>query len=224
MTKKNRRAEKQRSIFEVALINQRRKRPHQPRSVALVDALKISAREILKTEGRQALSLQRLSDYSGVAVSSIYEYFPTLDALVAGIFADYWEEELSAALDDIRGLPPSATLYDGIVLMLETILCMRRRYLEIDPQAEARSVEYEELIRLGLVTPDEARPGGMSRALIERFPNEVRAANREKAEYFFNQTAVALNRIVALERPAYLGEADTITLMARMLHALLTEH
>lgn len=62
-----------------------RKRPKQARSVALVDALKLAGRDILEREGREALSIYRLSDYSGVAISSIYEYFPTIESLISAI-------------------------------------------------------------------------------------------------------------------------------------------
>ncbi|WP_322784192.1 hypothetical protein [Pseudomonas sp. PCH199] len=53
-----------------------RKQPKQARSVALVDALKTAGCDILEREGREALSIYRLSDYSGVAISSIYDTSP----------------------------------------------------------------------------------------------------------------------------------------------------
>ena len=66
-----------------------RKRPRQMRSVALVEALKATGRELLEGHGREGLTVQELSERSGVAVSSIYEYYPTLTELriAAGIFA-----------------------------------------------------------------------------------------------------------------------------------------
>src|ERR1700742_2288720 len=69
-----------------------RKQPRQLRSVALVDALKEACRDILEKEGHGALSLHRVSEQAGVAVSSIYEYFPTLESLIAAIFYDFRRE------------------------------------------------------------------------------------------------------------------------------------
>ena len=59
-------------------------------------------------------------------------------------------------------------------------------------------------------------------ALLERFSDEVRVRDRDKALFLFDQTLQALPRAIRLEKPAYLGEPDTALLLARMLHALLT--
>ncbi|RJF98553.1 TetR family transcriptional regulator [Noviherbaspirillum saxi] len=39
--------------------------------------------------------MQHLSERAGVAVSSIYEYFPTMEALIAAIFDDFLHEARS---------------------------------------------------------------------------------------------------------------------------------
>lgn len=213
---------KNRKILEVELVNKHRKKPHQSRSIAMVEALKIAARELLAREGREALTLQKLSEYSGVSSSSIYEYFPTIDSLVVAIFQDDWQQEIFDKTETISNLPDTASLYDGIVLMLTTILNMRQKYIEIDPDAEARSVEYEELLRLGLVKGDDSPQLRMSLVLIERFRDEITVTDLDKAQYIMYQTAQALNRIMALEKPKYLTEKDTITQIANMFQALLT--
>ncbi|MGH8465253.1 MAG: TetR/AcrR family transcriptional regulator, partial [Pseudomonas sp.] len=104
----------------VQLPTRPRKRPRQTRSVALVDALKMAGREILEREGRQALTIYRLSEYSGVATSSIYEYYPTIESLIATLFEDYRADARQQVIDAIHALPAWATLYDGIDMVLRT--------------------------------------------------------------------------------------------------------
>src|SRR5690606_17813651 len=118
-----------RHILQVELPPPRRKQPRQARSIALVDALITAARGILEQRGREALSLQELSAVAGVAVSSIYEYFPTLDTLVGAIFDQYRRELSVELLQRIRALPPTATLFDGVMLIVEIEVEMRRREL-----------------------------------------------------------------------------------------------
>lgn len=49
------------------------------------------AREILYQEGCQALSIRKVAAACGIAVGTIYNYFPTKKELVTRIMADYWE-------------------------------------------------------------------------------------------------------------------------------------
>lgn len=54
-----------------------RKRPTQSRSRALVDAVEQACLRILDEIGEAALTVARIAEISGVAVGSIYQYFPT---------------------------------------------------------------------------------------------------------------------------------------------------
>ena len=86
---------------QVEIPAQPRKEPRQARSMALVTALKQTGRQILESEGRDALNALRLAEDSGVAISSIYEYFPTMEALIAAVFDDYRSEARSELFADI---------------------------------------------------------------------------------------------------------------------------
>lgn len=209
-------------IVQIELPAKPRKHPRQDRSVALVDALKKTGREILERDGRDALSLEQLSLRSGVAVSSIYEYFPTMESLIAEIFEEYRGEARQQVLDGLQALPPTATLYDGIELILKIGISLLHKWRQFDPEFFTRSAHYEELVRLALVKPEHAWPSVATNALMERFPDEVRVHNREKARFLVFQTILALPRAMVLMKPEYLGEEDTQVLLARMLHAVLT--
>ena len=63
-----------------------RKRPVQSRSRALVDAVEQACLQILDEAGEAALTVARISELSGVAVGSIYQYFPSKDAIVALLY------------------------------------------------------------------------------------------------------------------------------------------
>lgn len=199
-----------------------RKRPKQARSVALVDALKLAGRDILEREGREALSVYRLSDYSGVAISSIYEYFPTIESLIGAIFEDYRADARSEVIVSIQALPPSATLYDGIEMLLQTGLKALHRWLLIDSQLSIKAAYYGELVRLEIVKPERFWISMVVPALVERFSAEVVVHDREMAGFLAYQAVTALPRALLIEKPEYLLEADTVRLLARMLHALLT--
>ncbi|MGJ7515075.1 TetR/AcrR family transcriptional regulator [Pseudomonas baetica] len=199
-----------------------RKRPKQARSVALVDALKTAGRHILEGEGREALSIYRLSDYSGVAISSIYEYFPTIESLIGAIFDDYRADTRQQMITSLNALPASATLYDGIEMILRTGLAALHRWLQIDSQLSIKSAYYGELVRLDIVKPERFWISVVIPALVQRFSDQVLVRDREKAGFLAYQAVTALPRALLIEKPEYLLDVDTVHLLTRMLHALLT--
>lgn len=188
----------------------------------LVDALKKTGWEILEKEGREALSLERLSMRSGVAVSSIYEYFPTIESLVAAVFDDFRAQARRRLVEELRVLPPATTLYEGITLMLRIGIPMLHKWVQLDRDLFVKSSHYDELVRLDLVKPEQYWTSIATDALLERFPDEVVVRDRAKARFLAFHTILALPRAMALMRPECLGEADTQVMLARMLHALLT--
>jgi AcrR family transcriptional regulator len=211
-----------RDVLRVQVPARPRKRPRQARSILLVEALKQAARDILEKEGRAALSLLRLADRSGVAVSSIYEYFPTMDSLVAAIFHDYRLEFRQRICAEIAALPPSARLFDGILLMTRRGCSAMQKWLRIDPECNGE-LHYLELVRLDLIKSEQLQWSFMATsALMERFPEEITVRACDQALFLFHQTLQALPRAIVIEKPAYLGEPDVPLLLARMLHALLT--
>ncbi|WP_245704394.1 TetR/AcrR family transcriptional regulator [Pseudomonas defluvii] len=75
-----------------------RKRPTQSRSRALVDAVEQACLQILDEAGEAALTVARIAEISGVAVGSIYQYFPNKDAIVALLYERVLDEESEALL------------------------------------------------------------------------------------------------------------------------------
>lgn len=212
------------SLLQVELPARPRKRPRQARSVALVDALKATGREILEREGRAALTVHRLAEHAGVAISSIYEYFPTIDSLVAAIFDDYRAEARREVIASLRALPDSARLMDGIEMVLRTGLAALHRWLQLDSELSIKTAYHAELVRLEMVRSDGEGfwISQVIPALVERFSAEVLVSDREKAGFLAYQAVTAIPRALLIEKPEYLLQADTLRLLARMLHALLT--
>jgi AcrR family transcriptional regulator len=199
-----------------------RKRPRQARSIMLVDALKKTGHDILEREGRDALTLNRLSERAGVAISSIYEYFPTIESLIGAIYEDYRASARHELLEHINAMPPSATLFDGILAMMQFGIATIQKWATIDPAFNIKSTHYAELVRLDLVKSENFWSAVAIPALVARFSDEVLVRDREKAAFLAFQTVLALPRAMVLGRPQYMGEPDTPVLLARMLHALLT--
>jgi AcrR family transcriptional regulator len=199
-----------------------RKRPRQARSIMLVNALKQTGRDIIEHEGRDALTLLRLSEHAGVAVSSIYQYFPTIDSLIVAIFEDFRAEARQKLADDIRALPAGATLFDALLMALTNGIATIRHWAMLDRSSYTAFVRFDELVRLDLVKPEHTWLAVTMTALVARFPDAVAPRHFDKIKFLLDESLPMIVRAVALKRPDYLNEADTALLIARMLHALLT--
>ncbi|VVM58447.1 TetR/AcrR family transcriptional regulator [Pseudomonas fluorescens] len=210
-------------VLQIEMPAQPRKEPRQARSIALVAALKQTARHIIENEGREALNPLRLAVDSGVAISSIYEYFPTMEALISAMFDDYRAKARTELFVDIMALPLGTTLFDGLLLALRAILATQVKKTLFDPVFSVRSTHYEELVRLDLVKAKQTLSGTVSSSLMKRFASEIRVKDRAKAEFMLYQTLSTLPRAMLLERPGYLNDESTPKLMAQMLHTLLTD-
>ncbi|MFM0505505.1 TetR/AcrR family transcriptional regulator [Paraburkholderia caffeinilytica] len=208
-------------LIELEIPPAPRKSPRQARSVALIDALMQAARQILDEEGREALTVLHLADVSGVASSSIYEYYPTMDALVAAIFDAFRADVYETLRARIEALAAQATLLDGILLIVRAGLGIYAERIELDPGVCQRMTRYDEMVRLDFVKPTEMAQASIVPVLFARFADVIRVDDVEHVQFLVVQTLITLARAMLLVRPAYLGEPDTAVLIARMIHALL---
>ncbi|SDY96290.1 TetR/AcrR family transcriptional regulator [Citreimonas salinaria] len=60
-----------------------RKVPRQARSRATCDAILAAAARILERQGDEALNTNRVAEVAGVSIGSLYQYYPTKEAILA---------------------------------------------------------------------------------------------------------------------------------------------
>lgn len=85
-----------------------RKEPKQSRSRLLLKAVKEACLIILRDEGVKHLTIERLVEVAGVAVGSVYQYFPNMEAVVAELYKDLAYEHAKFDADFIAGLSESS--------------------------------------------------------------------------------------------------------------------
>jgi AcrR family transcriptional regulator len=85
-----------------------RKQASQERSRATVDALVEATARILVKEGFDKASTNRIAQKAGVSVGSLYQYYPSKEALVAAVIDRHSQELMQIARDvlaDMVSLP-----------------------------------------------------------------------------------------------------------------------
>ena len=81
-----------------------RKEPKQSRSRLLVKAVKEACLIILRDGGVESLTIERLVEVAGVAVGSIYQYFPNIEAVVAEVYKDLSHEHAKVDIEVLTDL------------------------------------------------------------------------------------------------------------------------
>jgi AcrR family transcriptional regulator len=85
-----------------------RKSPRQARSRATVETILEAAARVLVKDGLEHTTTNRVAEAAGVSVGSLYQYFPSKDALVAALLTrhvDSMRGMLLSELERVRGLP-----------------------------------------------------------------------------------------------------------------------
>jgi AcrR family transcriptional regulator len=90
-----------------------RKKASQERSRATVNALVEATARILVKEGFDKASTNRVAEVAGVSVGSLYQYFPSKEALVAAVIDQHSKEIMQTVRGELPGIA-SQPLEQGV--------------------------------------------------------------------------------------------------------------
>lgn len=194
-----------------------RKRPNQSRSRALVDAVAQACLHILDEAGDEALTVARIAEVAGVAVGSIYQYFPNKDAIVAVLYErilDQEAEQLLLMRERLVGIP----LTEAMREILANIIRVELRLFKLN---QAFHLRYHTALHLGMWRSPYRTAGEFIEAtwvpLLQMYAHEINTPHPALAAYLLGQGLRSVIRSVLedipeqLESPALL---DSLVAMA----------
>jgi len=104
-----------------------RKRPRQARSRLTVEAILDAAARVFERHGYAAGTTNRIAERAGVAIGSLYQYYPNKDAILVALVERHLDEGVAALtplLEELRDAPPP--LADGLARMVEAMVALHR--------------------------------------------------------------------------------------------------
>jgi AcrR family transcriptional regulator len=196
-----------------------KKRPKQDRSRVTVESiLEAAARILSEGGGLDRLNTNRIAERAGVAVASVYQYFPNKDSIVNALF----ERELAAEFAELttRTAELEGRSLDEVI----------RRSVESTVAVHAKrpglvASILESMARLGTAGPHVLARSAVidvvARAMTERGA-ELRPSEHVEMKAFLVVHAVeSVIHAAASERPSYLEDpafrAELIDLVSRFL-------
>lgn len=194
-----------------------RKRPNQSRSRALVDAVAQACLRILDEGGDEALTVARIAEISGAAVGSIYQYFPSKDAIVAMLYERVLDEEAEQLLlmrKTLIGLP----LASAMRLILANIIRVEMRLFKLN---KAFHLRHHTALHLGMWRGPYQTAGEFIEAtwlpLLQMYAHEINTPHPALAAYLLGQGLRSVIRSVLEDMPAQLASPallDSLVAMA----------
>ena len=189
-----------------------RKTPRQPRSARMVEAIVEAAARILETRGLAGFNTNAVAERAGVSVGSLYQYFPSKEALIAAL--SNRERGLLAADIAAAARPAAALTLEGALRRLARAAIHR----QLARPELARVLDFEEQ-RLVLdeadrrVTRDIA---GEVAALLRTHRRRIRVTDLEEAAF----DLIAMTRAL-IDGAAARGRIDSAILEGRIIRAAL---
>ncbi|MDZ3992403.1 hypothetical protein PspTeo4_17176 [Pseudomonas sp. Teo4] len=181
-----------------------RKRPTQSRSRALVDAVEQACLRILDETGEASLTVARIAEISGVAVGSIYQYFPNKDSIIALLYErilDEESEELLRVRERLVGVPLKTALRD----ILANIVRVETRLFKLN---KAFHLRYHSALHLGMWRGPYQTAGEFIEAtwlpLLHLYEHEITTEHPALAAYLLGQGLRSVIRSVLEDMPAQL--------------------
>jgi AcrR family transcriptional regulator len=181
-----------------------RKKASQERSRATVDALVEATARILVKEGFDKASTNRIAEQAGVSVGSLYQYFPSKEALVVAVIERHQQELMQvvrSALKEVASLPMEQAVHK----LVATAVNAHR----IDPKLHR--VLSEQIPRTGKLENVEVfnrETYALFRSYLESHRDEFRAVDLELAAF------VCVTSIEALTHTAVLHHAEMLSAAA----------
>jgi AcrR family transcriptional regulator len=178
-----------------------RKQASQARSRALVDALIEATTRILVKDGFDQASTNRIAAKAGVSVGSLYQYFPSKEALVAAVMERH-DRQLMQVVRDALGEVAELPLEVGVRRLIAAAIQAHR----IDPKLHR--VLAEQIPRTGRFQNVETfnrESHALFRAYLETRRDEFRPVDLGLAAF------VCVTSIEALTHTAVVHHSATLT-------------
>jgi len=179
-----------------------RKSASQERSRLTVDALLEATIRVLIKEGYDRASTNRIAEVAGVSIGSLYQYFPSKEALVAAVI-DRHTREISEvtrrSLVKAAALPIEAAAREFVSVAIEGH--------RVNPKLHG--VLAEQIPHVGRLENIEAnvREGyALVRGYLEAHRDEIDVADLDLAAFILVTVVEALTHAAVLRRPDVLSD------------------
>lgn len=165
-----------------------------------VDAILTATARILIQEGYDRATTNRIAELAGVSIGSLYQYFPSKEALVISLTEHHVNtmmEMIESNLKDQFNAPIEVVLYELVKACIAAHA--------VDPMLH--KVLNEQVPRINN-TNAEKRVTALLRAYLELHRNQIQPQNIDLAVLIVERTVEALTHTAVIDRPELLSDGQ----------------
>ncbi|HEX7667499.1 MAG TPA: TetR/AcrR family transcriptional regulator [Polyangiaceae bacterium] len=152
---------------------QPRKLPTQARALETVEAILAATKKVLVKEGYEGTTTNRVAETAGVSIGSLYQYFPSKDALLAEL-VDRHLKQMQRVLATTAAEGQAGTIEEAARTIIRAIFAAHR----VSPKLHR--VIMQQMARIGAIEnldAFESETQGMVEAFLTSHRTELRPKN-----------------------------------------------
>jgi AcrR family transcriptional regulator len=180
-----------------------RKKPTQARAQHTVEVILRATAHILRTDGWDACNTNAVAKRAGVSIGSLYQYFPSKEALVAALAEQHAARGLAVLMEAVTAAPRDGKGFEGTV----------RHYIRamvtlhgVDPKLQRVLSEQVPRLKGGLdVMRRVSTPAaGLVRSWLETQRKHIRAVDLDVATFVLVTAVESISHLQVIDRPPQL--------------------
>jgi AcrR family transcriptional regulator len=194
-----------------------RKTASQERSRATVDSLVEATARILIKEGFDKTSTNRVAEVAGVSVGSLYQYFPSKEALVAAVIERHSEEIMRTVRGELADIEREP-LEQGIRKLIAAAVKAHRVHPKL------HHVLAEQIPRVGKLEKVETfsqENFALFREYLENRSHEIRRLDLDLASYICVTSIEALTHNAVLHQSKIFSDETMDALIDEAAHLII---
>ncbi len=194
-----------------------RKQPKQQRSRAMVEVILEAAARILVEAGDSLFNTNAVAARAGVSVGSLYQYFPSKEALISELslrHADAMNHALRGITGDFSGAPLPI-----LIRKLIDIMCAAHA---VEPELHMALLRHAHRNIQDGPTAGEIDGQQLVLGLLQQRHGEVTVMDMEEAAFLVSTMVHETIHATVLHRPSMLQSDDFGDALAKMVLAYLT--
>lgn len=166
-----------------------RKKPSQERAKETVEVIVTATAHILDKEGFEKVSTNKIAEKAGISVGSLYQYFPTKDAIFAFMMDRYVQSQTAMVDKLLAEGGPTRDLKTTIQVIITAIMETKRKQSKFNRMFAQKLLSFSNYEALNR---QDDHLIALFRAHLSSYEKEIRTENLELTLYFVIQSVKCL--------------------------------
>ena len=193
-----------------------RKKPTQARAQNTVEAILRATAHILRTAGWDACNTNAVAKRAGVSIGSLYQYFPSKEALVAALAEEHATQGLGVLMEAVTAAPQGTLSFEDTVRhYIRAMVALHA----MDPKLHRVLVEQVPRLKGGLdvVRRVSQQSASLVRSWLETQRKHIRAVDLDVATFMLVTSVESVAHLQVLDRPPQLDQAALVEELSELV-------